>query len=215
MRFKYKEIIETANKIDKRLGMTIAYRDNSSFGLLGRMSELYDKKVLHFGCGNVEEGDHVFFKEMASEITSVDNDISSGADFKSLEDVTLEDYHDFLVTEHVLEHIPIDQIDNIAAEFKRLASKKGKVIITLPNIRNFGAWFSNYQHVNFAPPEQIAAIFELSGFTAIERYGWSKQQHFERHANLTNAWQQIAAFLDMEYGLQLYRYITYVLESKN
>ena len=211
MRFNYNEIIETASNINKRFGR-MSYREN---GGASRANYIWDKKVLNFGSGDLQKGDNLFFSKMASDLSSVDNNPAVEADFKSLEEIKVDNHYDVIIAEHVLEHIPINEVDNIAFEFKRLVNENGRLIITLPNIRNFGAWFCDHQHVNYAPPEQIAAIFELHGFKTIDRFGWSKQSHFERHVKHIPEIQHFISFLRMEYGLEIWRYVTYILESKN
>jgi predicted SAM-dependent methyltransferase len=204
----YNKIMSKTHEMNERLG-SMQYRANRTLDFA------VNKKVLHFGSGNIENSNHKLYENLSSEITSVDNDQSSGADFKKIEDVSSHDY-DVIIAEHVFEHIPIQCIDKIAINFKRLIKDKGIILFTVPNIMNFGGWFCDHQHVNFAPPDQIAAIFELAGFEAIDRFGWSKQRHFERHSRtFTETEVFIANFLQQEYGLQLHRYVSYVLKSNS
>jgi predicted SAM-dependent methyltransferase len=212
--YDYQNIIDHAAQLNKRLGR-VPYYSMRPFE-----DALADRKTLHFGSGNTTNpnANHAFFKKHATSITSVDIDPSSGADYKNLSDLINKNHkssYELIVSEHVFEHIEFKEISRIAEDFKYLLKPGGYVFFTVPNINNFGAWFSNHDHKNFAPPAEIAAIFEIVGFETTTRAGWSKSEHFERHKAFSNTEILLANFLYAEYGLEVYRYISYLLKSNS
>lgn len=149
-------------------------------------------------------------KEIASKVISIDCDRDSGADYVTTKDALQKETkkYDGLFSEHVIEHIPIQAIPKIFRDLRQLLNKGAEVILTIPNIHNFGSFFSHYEHVNFSPPEHIASIIELEGFHCNKIFSWSKQRHVQRHTNLSEVEFFIASFLEKEFNLQLARYVT-------
>ena len=126
---KYTQVISKAGEINQRLG-TFEYRQNRS------LEFAKGKKILNFGSGKIESGNHKMYASLALKITSVDNDEDIKSDFESLKDVTDNDY-DVVVAEHVLEHIPVVQLENIAGEIFNLLKADGIFYFTVPFQNSF------------------------------------------------------------------------------
>lgn len=212
---EYTEIIEKANEIDKKLG-NIQYIPRRSLDLF------VGKNILHFGSGNtkLENGNHDFFRKISKKIISIDNDPNASADYKNIDLIEPNCKFDAIISEHVFEHIRIEEIPDIVKKLTLHASEGAYFLMTLPNINNFGTWFSHYQHINFAPPSHMAAMIELCGWNTINRFGWSKDSHFLRHKDMyiketpeNNIKRLVSNFLFEEYNLQLYRYVSYIFQK--
>jgi len=199
----YDKVIENASKIKERIGKIeyLPYRDLSCF---------HNKEIIHFGSGKVEKSNHQMIKEIASKVISIDCDKDSGADYATPKNALQKETkkYDGLFSEHVIEHIPIQAVPEIFRDLRCLLNKDAEVILTIPNIYNFGAFFSNYEHVNFSPPDHIASIIELEGFPCNKIFSWSKQRHVQRHSSLSEVEFFIANFLEKEFNLQLARFVT-------
>ncbi len=165
------------------------------------------RRVLNLGCGSVESEQFKEIASMAEHVDGVDSDPLSGARYTSLSEVPAGE-HNGLVAEHVLEHMTHDQVVASFTEASRILPAGSVVIVTVPNITNFGGWFNNFDHKNFSPPINTAAIIELHGFFVAEMFGWSKPSRFERHANMTPEEQGLCAFVEEQWGLTLPQYVT-------
>ena len=209
--YSYSKIMKKSSEIENMFNRETRYIQYRS------LDDLHEKKILHFGSGNTstKNGNHSVLKNIASSIVSVDSDPESNSDFHSLEDVIDNDF-DYVVAEHVFEHILVDHIPDIAYSISKKIKRSGKFLLTLPNIRNFGGWFNNFEHVNYSPPENIAAIIELASLEklkVIDRFGWSKQRIFNKHSKASETELYLFNFLKENYNLEPFRYITYIFEK--
>jgi hypothetical protein len=166
-----------------------------------------ERRVLSLGCGSTESEQFRELLTYASHVDGVDSDPMSGARYVSLSDVPTGGY-EALVAEHVLEHMTHEQVLEAMAHASRVLLPGSPMIVTLPNVSNFGSWFNNFDHKNFSPPEDTAAIIELHGFQVVDMFGWSKQSRFERHARMTNEERRLCAFVEDNWGLTLPQFIT-------
>ena len=165
------------------------------------------RQVLSLGCGSVE-GEQ--FKELlaaAAGAEGVDTDPKSGAKFRTLLEVPSGEFT-ALVAEHVLEHLTHEQVLSSFKQAARILPQGATVIITLPNINNFGIWFSDFDHKNFCPPVDTAAILELHGFQVMDMFGWSKPSRYQRHLAMGDQERALCAFMEANWGLTLPQYIT-------
>jgi hypothetical protein len=94
------------------------------------------------------------------------------------------------------------------SELARVLPVGSPVIITLPNIMNFGGWFNNFDHKNFSPPADTAAMLELHGFHVIDLFGWSKPDRFRRHQEMDDGERRLCAIIEQNWGLTLPQYVT-------
>jgi len=168
---------------------------------------IFGRRVVSLGCGSVEGSQFREITSVASLAVGVDSDPLSGAHYTSLSDVPTGEF-DALVAEHVVEHMTHDQVVDSFAQAARILSPGGVVIITVPNVSNFGAWFSNHDHRNFTPPLETAAILELSGFHVLTVFGWSKPARHARHMAMGDEERRLCAFVEENWGLTLPQYIT-------
>jgi predicted SAM-dependent methyltransferase len=154
-------------------------------------------------------------EKISKKVISIDSDIESGSNYKTItEAIDKETYkYDGLFCEHVVEHIPVQELPQIFKELRVLLKKDADVVITVPNIYNFGNFFQNYEHINYSPPIHIAAIIEMEGYKCDNIFSWSKQKHFIRHTNFNETEVYIANFMEREYGLQLGRYVTIKMKT--
>jgi len=209
MILSYTKVIENASKINERIEKIqyVSGRD---------VSFLKDKNIIHFGSGSVKKPNHEMIVNLSKKTISIDKDLMSGSDYKSIEDAIKNEKikYDALVCEHVLEHLNISSIASIFKSFKNILKPDADVMVTIPNIYNFGAWFQDYEHVNFAPPNHIASIIEIQGYECVNMFMWSKHKHMLRHQSLNETDRYIANFLEKEYGLQLGRYVTIKFKNK-
>lgn len=199
MMINYTDVFSRANELNKKFS-PIPYASCRSLDIVR------NKRVLHFGSGALDKPNHQDIKALASDVIAVDSDPLSNAHYASMDYV--DGKFDLVFSEHTIEHISIDDLYHVIMSFMRLLKQGGDVLITIPNIHNFGSWFSHYDHKNFAPPLHIAAIFECAGLILQQVYMWSKHSHVTRHANFDATEQYIASFLEREYGLMLARYVT-------
>ena len=168
---------------------------------------LQGRIVISVGCGAVEGEQFKEISQIASHVAGVDNDPRSGAHFRALSDVPAGVYN-AAVAEHVLEHLTHDQVLETFRELARILPFDSPVIITVPNIMNFGGWFSNFDHKNYSPPVEMAAMLELHGFHVIDMFGWSKPERFKRHMEMGQDERRLCDFLEQNWGLTLPQYIT-------
>ena len=195
----YSQIISRSEEIQRRI---------PPMYVSGRVwDSIRGRRVLGLGCGSVESDHFREIASMADHVDGVDSDPLSGARYASLAEVPAGE-HDALVAEHVLEHMTHEQVLASLAEAARLLPSGSLMIVTLPNISNFGGWFNNFDHKNFSPPISTAAIIELHGFHVAEMFGWSKQSRFERHLKMTPEEQRLCAFVEENWGLTLPQYVT-------
>lgn len=168
--------------------------------------------VLSFGSGNVDSANHQEIKLNYNNVISCDSDLSSGSDYKNL--VEIDKKFDLIICEHVFEHIKIEEfIGGLAQKFYDICNDNSKFIITIPNVNNFGSFFSHFDHKNFSPPIDLAAIFCCVGFEVKEVYKWSKINHMINHNNFDDTENYLSIFLQKHYGLELDRYITMVFQK--
>jgi len=168
-----------------------------------------DRSVVSLGCGSVEGSQFLELKQVSSSVVGVDTDPQSGAHYSALSDVPA-DQHNALVAEHVLEHLTHAQMLDAFTEIARILVPGSPVIITLPNINNFGIWFHDFDHKSFCPPVDTAAILEAHGFHVTDLFGWSKHARFMRHQSMNDFEQHLCAFIEENWGLTLPHYVTIV-----
>jgi predicted SAM-dependent methyltransferase len=202
----YSEIFKTRAKITQAFPAVIRKpRDWSHYPC--------SDKVLNFGSGNVAAPNHVELKRYYKDVYACDSDPLSGADYMGINDVDKK--FGLIIAEHVFEHIKIDDIVNgLAQKFYSLLNDNSKLVITIPNIHNFGNFFVDYDHKNYAPPTDLAAIFCCCGFELIDYFKWSKARYMQFQASMNETDRYLEEFLESNYGLQLDRYITLVF-TKN
>ena len=149
---------------------------------------------------------------MYKNIHTCDSDTTSGADYNNINNINQK--FDLVICEHVLEHIDIqDIVGGLAKKLFDISNKNSKLVIGLPNINNFGSFFSHYDHKNFAPPIDIAAIFCCVGYDIIDFYKWSKINHMVTHSQFNDTEKYLSMFLEKHYSLEIDRYITMVFEK--
>ena len=165
------------------------------------------RSVLSLGCGSSESEQFRELLSFAASVDGVDSDPMSGARYASLAEVPTG-AHDALVAEHVLEHMTHEEVVDALTHAARILRPGSAMIVTLPNISNFGSWFNNFDHKNFSPPEDTAAIIELHGFQVVDMFGWSKQSRFERHARMPEEERRLCSFMEENWGLTLPQFIT-------
>ena len=174
---------------------------------------LVEGKVLNFGCGNIKAANYQEIKSIFRDVKSCDNDPTAGADYNSIN--SIDEKFDLIIGEHVLEHIKVeDVINGLVQKFNSLLNENGKLVLTIPNLYNFGAYFNHFDHKNSAPPIDLAAIICCANFDLIDMFKWSKDKHMINQANMSKIDQYLEAFLESNYGLQMDRYITLVF-AKN
>lgn len=173
---------------------------------------LYNEKVLNFGSGDVNAANHQEIKNIFRNVFSCDSDVSSGADYKNINEIDTK--FDLVICEQVFEHIKIeDFINGFAKKIFDICNQKSNLIITLPNIYNVGTFFSDFDHKNFSPPIDLAAIFCCNGFQIKEVYKWSKINHMVAQQQFNDTEKYLSFFLEKHYGLEIDRYITMVFEK--
>jgi hypothetical protein len=168
---------------------------------------LRERRVLSVGCGSVEGSQFLEIKQIAAGVGGVDSDPRSGAEFRALTEVPAGEW-DAAVAEHVLEHMTHEQVMEAFSELARVLPVGSPVIITLPNIMNFGGWFNNFDHKNFSPPSDIAAMLELHGFHVVDLFGWSKPDRFKRHMEMDLGERRLCEIIEQNWGLTLPQYVT-------
>jgi hypothetical protein len=170
-----------------------------------------NEKVLNFGSGNVEAVNHKEIKNLFKNVFSCDSDPSSGADYNSLD--LINDKFDLIICEHILEHITVEKMYEVAKKFDELLNDNGKLLVTLPNVLNFGSYFSHYDHKNYSPPIDIAAIICCVGFDVVDMFKWSKEKHMVYQSSMNETEKFLEYFLEKNYGLQTDKYITIILQK--
>jgi predicted SAM-dependent methyltransferase len=169
-------------------------------------------KVLNFGSGPTFSPFHKELSGIYHDIESCDNDPLALATYKNIEEITGS--FDLIIAEHVLEHIEIDYVINfLANKLYTLLNNSGTLILTVPNIHNFGAYFTDFDHKNTMPPHDLAAIMCCTGLKLKDFYKWSKQKHMIAQESMNELEKFIESFLERHYGLQPDRYITIVFEK--
>lgn len=199
----YTEIANRRNQIRKKFPSLAqqVYREwPGSDKLIG-----YD--ALIFGSGNIKEENNEVLKKSCKSITTIDSDHESGADFFSLSEVDSNSF-DIVIADHIIEHIPIYDCSDIFSSFREKLREKGEIVITVPNIANFGSWFSHYDHKNFSPWYDICSFIELGGFNVDHVFYWSRRNKTTRIQNFTDFDEKIASFLYLYYGLSIADFIT-------
>ena len=170
---------------------------------------IVDRKILSLGCGLVESDQFRELQSCGVSVAGVDTDPKSRAAYTCLSEVPAGQ-HNALVAEHVLEHMTHEQVLEAYQEIARILPVNGIVLITLPNVTNFGSWFNNFDHKNFSPPDDLAGMLELYGFHVVDLFGWSKPGRFQRHSTLNDFERQLCNFMDEQWGLTLPQYITFI-----
>lgn len=169
-------------------------------------------RTLHFGSGNVNLPNHKEVCSLFPNVVACDADISSGADYFHLDQV--EGKFDLIISEHVLEHISINVlIRDVAPSLCDLLEKDGIMIITIPNIKNFGGYFSDHDHKNHVPPTDIAAIFNCFGLNVVDMYRWSKSSRMTKQNKMSDLEKMLEHFLEEYYELQTDQYVTMVFQK--
>ena len=199
MHINYTDVVSSRSQITSRIPMR--YTPGRSW------ESVRERRVLSLGCGPVEGSQ---FKELlasAAGVEGVDTDPKTGALYRTLAEVPSGEFTS-LVAEHVLEHMTHDQILDAFEQAARILSPGSTVIITLPNINNFGIWFGDHDHKSFCPPVDTASMLELHGFHVADMFGWSKQSRFQRHMSMSEQECAIARFVEENWGLTLPQYIT-------
>lgn len=203
----YSDVMKHRNKIGKFFSET---KRNP------RTWDLYQSSgnVLSFGSGNVNDPNYQEIKNIFVNTFSCDSDTSSGADYKNLDEIEKTKKFDLIICEHVLEHVKIeDFINDLAEKLYNVGADDSKLVVTLPNIYNVGGFFCNFDHKNFAPPIDIAAILCCVGFELIDVYKWSKIHHMVQHFSMNEIEKFLENFLEKNYGLEVDRYVTMVFQK--
>jgi predicted SAM-dependent methyltransferase len=189
----------------------------SDFPSLNRKNRFWQNyfvegKILNFGCGNVKAASHQEIKNVFRNVKSCDSDTTTGTDYNDIR--LIDEKFDLIIGEHVLEHIKVEDIINgLAQKFNNLLNENGKLILTIPNLHNFGAYFTDFDHKNSAPPIDLAAIICCANFDLIDMFKWSKDKHMISQLNMTDFEKTIEKFMEMNYGLETDRYITMVFNK--
>jgi hypothetical protein len=199
MVISYSDIINRSMQIRSRL--PFPYVQGRSWEILR------ERRVISVGCGSVESEQFLEISQVAAGVVGVDTDPRSGAHFTSLSEIPAGEFN-AAVAEHVLEHLTHEQVLDTFRELARILPKDSPVIITLPNIMNFGGWFNNFDHKNFSPPTDTAAMLELHGFHVIDLFGWSKPDRFRRHQEMDDGERRLCAIIEQNWGLTLPQYVT-------
>lgn len=169
-------------------------------------------RTLHFGSGNIRLPNHREVCSMFPNVVSCDSDTSSGADYFNLDHV--QGKFDLIISEHVLEHIEINSlIKTVAPKLCGLLDSDGSMLITIPNIRNFGGYFSDFDHKNHVPPVDIASIFSCFGVNTVDMYRWSKSSRMAKQSKMTDSEKMIEKFLEEYYELQTDQYVTILFKK--
>ena len=188
-----------------------------NFPMISRRGRLWQNyscngKVLNFGSGNVNNSAHREIKHAFENVVSCDSDSLSGADYNNI--YQIEDKFDLIIGEHILEHITVDDIINsLSKKFYNLLNDNGKLLLTIPNINNFGSYFTNFDHKNSSPPIDIASIICCKGFEVIDFFRWSKINQMERQLHMNDFEIKLAEFMKIHYDLEIDKYITMVFQK--
>ena len=212
------EKISSLKKEFKHQGPYFPCREKSSW-----QDIIAGKKVLIFGSGDPGSPTNRIIFSGASEVCTVDNDKAFNADFLNIEYVDEYDF-DTIICEHVFEHIKACELNSVLSSLTERLKPGGSMLITLPNIKNFGYWFDNYDHKNHIMCIELAAILEACfNYKTMSLYRWSNQGAYERHLKIMDAepgtpehsFGQIMAFLMDEYGLDVAMYTTILMKKTN
>ena len=97
----------------------------------------------------------------------------------NLTKIPIEDnYFDFLMSFHTLEHIYPSDIDMVISEFFRILKSNGHVVISIP----YDHEYPDEHHVAFYKEDSLKSLFESKGFITIECF---KDDRFEQKGLLT------------------------------
>lgn len=199
MPISYSDIIARKAQISSRIPMRY---------IPGRSWEpIRGRRVLSLGCGSVDSEQFKELMAASAGAEGVDTDPKSGAKYRTLSEVPAGEFT-ALVAEHVLEHMTHEQVLDAFEHAARILSRGSTVIITLPNVSNFGGWFNNFDHKNFSPPDDMAAMLELHGFQVMDMFGWSKPSRFQRHMAMGDQERALCRFMEDNWGLTLPQYVT-------
>ena len=199
----YSEISDKRSDIRKRFpGL-----EHQAFREWPGCENIEEYNALIFGSGDVKAENALILKKSCKSITTIDSDPTAGADHLSLFDVE-DGLFDIVIADHVIEHIPISECSDLFLSFRKKLKEKGEIVITIPNITNFGSWFSHYDHKNFSPWWDVAAFLELEGFNIDHIFYWSRRNKTTEIQNFDDKDRKIALFLNRYYGLSIPDFVT-------
>ena len=181
---------------------------------------LKDKKVLHFGSGDINpvpSSNNQMLLDLSSLLITVDDDKETGADYNYLKEVPDRDI-DTVISEHVLEHIAMENIEGVFTSIYNMLKPGGKFLFTVPNILSYGVWFTCFDHRNHAEAVEFAAIASsVCDFEVKDIFRWTK----EKQTNKILKWQQdnnqlelfLLKFMWEQYSLDAAQFVTVLLEK--
>ena len=183
---------------------------------------LIHKKVLHFGSGDmkpVPSTNNQDLIRMSSQLVTVDDDKESGADYSTLQEVPDRDL-DTVWSEHVLEHIPMEDIPDVFLQIYNMLKPGGKFLFTVPNILSFGGFFTCWDHRNHAEAVEFAGIASaVCGFEVLDIFRWSKHKTVQRHKKWHEEKNELALYLTNfmweNYSLDTAQFVTALLQKPN
>ena len=181
---------------------------------------LNGKKVLHFGAGDMKptpSTNNQDLLNMSSQLITVDDDKEAGTDYNHLHEVPDKDL-DTVWSEHVLEHIPMEDIPEVFTQIYDMLKPGGKFLFTVPNILSFGGFFTCWDHRNHAEAVEFAGIASaVCGFEVLDIFRWSKQKTIQRHAKWQQEKNEMALFLTKfmweNYSLDTAQFVTVLLQK--
>lgn len=96
-----------------------------------------------------------------------------------LDNINIKDeYFDFLMSFHTIEHIYPDNIHNVVKEFYRILKSGGYILISIP----YEHAYPDKAHVAFYNEKTLVELFESCGFKTLECY---KDDRFDQKNLLT------------------------------
>ena len=183
---------------------------------------LKDKKVLHFGSGDIKptpSSNNQMLLNLSKSLITVDDDKETGADYNYLHEVPDTDI-DTVISEHVLEHVAIEDVEGVFTSIYQMLKPGGKFLFTVPNILSFGVWFTCFDHKNHAEAVEFAAIAScVCDFEVKDIFRWTKESQIQRIRKWEEENNEMAFFLLQfmweQYSLDAAQFVTVLLEKPN
>lgn len=135
------------------------------------------ENLLDFGCGKGLNAN------LCTNYYTIDNDPALEPNWTSLKAAYGVGLRvEGIIANQVFEHIPLEELDGVVRDLRRVATDDASILVTVPNIFRGMYFFNHIDHRTPLTYYHVGAFLEMNGFEVVDVYRYTKH-----HAAIVNA----------------------------